>query len=712
MASSAETTLPAIASPLTRRPCPRSRLEDLFRNTLSPGQWALVAAVPPAILALYFLKLRRTPLEVPSTYLWRKSIEDLRVNSLWQRLRRSLLLLLQLLAVTLAILALARPGWLGTELARGRLIFLVDNSASMSTADAGQTGDRPRIDVAKERVAGLIDQMERGMTAMIVSFAGEPRVVQQFTDNPRLLRERLATIQPTAGRTDLAGALELADGLANPAQLSVQEGAPEVNVVAAEPATLYVFSDGRFGDVEGFALGNLEPVYVPIGSPQTRNLAITAFETRRTEAQAGALSGFVQVANFGSEAVDAVVEVRRGERLVDARRLAIPAGEAAGASFPAGDASPSSGEDALTARVAEASLTAARDRLAVDDVAFAPLNDPRDGLTLLVTPGNVAIEQALQTGRAGRIGRLRVEPPARLQEDSHQRDAASGVFDLVIYDRCAPEEPPRAAAVYVGALPPGPAWRGAEGETAPPTVTVPQVIDWSRSHPLMASVELGNFDIVDSMVLTPPPGATTLVDAAEGPLVAVAPRGAFEELVIGFPVLVESGGVTQRNTDWINRHSFPTFWLNVLEHFVARSGGGSDTVRPGEAVELRPSAPAVREARIRTPSGREETIRRRGDDPFVWRQTDEVGLYRVFEGDRETRRFAVNLFDASESDVPLRVDPEAEGSELAGLRIGNTRVAADSGAAPARKELWKWLVLATLGVLAFEWWVYHQRVYL
>ncbi len=55
--------------------------------------------MPPAIVALYFLKLRRQPLEVPSTYLWQKSIEDMHVNSLWQRIRQSLLLYLQLLLI-------------------------------------------------------------------------------------------------------------------------------------------------------------------------------------------------------------------------------------------------------------------------------------------------------------------------------------------------------------------------------------------------------------------------------------------------------------------------------------------------------------------------------------------------------------------------------------------------------------------------------------
>ena len=82
---------------------------------LSPWQWALLALVPPAIIALYFLKLKRQPLEVPSTYLWHRTIEDLHVNSLWQRIRTSLLLFLQLLFIAFLILALLRPNWQSTR---------------------------------------------------------------------------------------------------------------------------------------------------------------------------------------------------------------------------------------------------------------------------------------------------------------------------------------------------------------------------------------------------------------------------------------------------------------------------------------------------------------------------------------------------------------------------------------------------------------------
>ena len=100
--------------------------------------------MPPAIIALYFLKLRRQPLEVPSTYLWKRSIEDLHVNSLWQRLRQNLLDVSAIAAGGLAILALLRPGWEGSRLEGQRFIFLVDNSASMSATDVDGAAEPAR----------------------------------------------------------------------------------------------------------------------------------------------------------------------------------------------------------------------------------------------------------------------------------------------------------------------------------------------------------------------------------------------------------------------------------------------------------------------------------------------------------------------------------------------------------------------------------------
>ena len=119
-------------------------------NSLPIYQWIILGLVPPLIFLLYFLKLRRVPLEVPSTYLWTKTVEDMHVNSLWQKLRQNLLLMLQLLAALLLMLSCLRPGCDGEELAGERFIFVVDQSASMSATDT-ETGIT-RLEEAKRQV--------------------------------------------------------------------------------------------------------------------------------------------------------------------------------------------------------------------------------------------------------------------------------------------------------------------------------------------------------------------------------------------------------------------------------------------------------------------------------------------------------------------------------------------------------------------------------
>lgn len=203
-----------------------------FRSPLGPAAWLALGAVPIGIVALYFLKLRRRPVAVSSTLLWRKSLEDLHVNSLFQRLRRNLLLFLQLLIIALAMLALAGPRMKGTSGQAQHFVLMIDNSASMSATDVPPS----RLERAREEARKIVRNMGGDDLAMVVSFADSARVVSNYTGDKRLLLGRIDAIQPTQSTTSLREALQVAAGLANPSR---QYGEVSEGVVGAAVAFIY-----------------------------------------------------------------------------------------------------------------------------------------------------------------------------------------------------------------------------------------------------------------------------------------------------------------------------------------------------------------------------------------------------------------------------------------------------------------------------------------
>ncbi len=80
----------------------------------------------PLIILLYLLKLRRRPVTVPSIMLWQRAVRDMEANAPFQRLRKNLLLLLQILIVLLLALVLARPFFKSESTDLENVIIVID----------------------------------------------------------------------------------------------------------------------------------------------------------------------------------------------------------------------------------------------------------------------------------------------------------------------------------------------------------------------------------------------------------------------------------------------------------------------------------------------------------------------------------------------------------------------------------------------------------
>src|SRR4029078_11003777 len=128
------------------------------------------------------------------------------------------------------------------------------------------------------------------------------------------------------------------------------------------------------------------------------------------------------------------------------------------------------------------------------------LNNAARGRVLFVTPGNTALEVALGTSRARRLGDIQFKTPDVLTTEDYKKDADSGAYNLIVYDQCAPTTMPRSNTLFVGRLQPTKAWhksddasgmdaKEAKDEKAKDALTeepedrlvvAPQILDWDR----------------------------------------------------------------------------------------------------------------------------------------------------------------------------------------------------------------------------------------
>lgn len=651
-------------------------------NMLSWWQWLIMAAVPPLIVMLYFLKLRRLPVTVPSTYLWQRTIEDLHVNSIWQKLRKNLLLLLQLLVVLALILACLRPGFRGEEKLGNRAIFMIDNSCSMQATDVEPT----RLASAKKQALDMLDTMSGSDVAMVIAFSDRADVKQGFTGDRRQLRTAIESIQATNHTTDLNEALRAASGLANPGRTSQIDNMADVQVAEAIPATLYIISDGGFAAPQ-LDLGNLTAEFFSIGTETPSNVAILGFTVDRNVEKPGKVEAFARLYNFGLEPVTVSASLSLNGELIDSSDLRLDPESGDGVTFPIENAT----EGQLKLELE------ADDDFKADNVAYAGLDPPRQLEVVLVTEGNTALETALKTGQAKAIATVRTVDPASLASPETLQLAESGDIDLFIYDQCAPPKMPESNTLFIGATPPDERWKSSELQGPLFVITT------NRSHPMLQYVDLGTVRIVEGTALTLPEGGTELVRTDAGILAGVAPREGYQDAMLGMALSKRGPEGSTPNTDWPIKRSFPVFLLNSLEYLGgAVSSAGSKTIKPGQPAVLN-LATRFNEIEISPPNGKKVEIDRSGQPQLIYTQTDDLGFYeaRPANADRILQLFTVNLFSEQESNIKSASE----------VQIGSQAVVAQAKQSEiVRVEYWRWLLGLALVILSVEWYLYNRRV--
>ncbi len=609
------------------------------------------AIVGPLIVAMYLLKLRREERTISSTFLWQKMVRDVEANAPWQKLRRNLLLLLQLLLMLLIVFALARPFLRTQGISGTNLIIILDHSASMAATDEPPS----RLTVAKERAIQLIDQLPDGGRATIIAAGSTMEVPAAATTDRRELRRAIENIQIGYGGTsDLSQALTLASALA----------------AREEDSEVAIISDGNVTLPEDLRVP-ARVSYFPIGR-STENMAVSAISLQPS---AVGQTLFVQATNYGGSIATRRLVVYLDGAIFNAYDLTIEPGREQ--SFVE--------EIPAQVQTVEARLEGGEDALPADDRAFAVSALGEETNVRIVTPGN----RFLTTGLELLPGLQVTEVPSGTTTFTEPLTE----FPVTILDGAIPPELPPGNLLFIGPI------RSTDLFSVTGEIEFPAVRPIGGEDPILRNVTLSEVNVLRAARIVPGSWARTVIDSDGAPLLVVGERDGRRIAVLAFDLHL---------SDLPLQVAFPLLLSNLMSYLAPGSGAEAAQLLPEQPLALQVD-PSIEEVRVTRPDGTVLSSRGTGvtlqEGQAIYAGTNSLGIFLVEElrGNEvvASHRYAVNLFAPNESQVTPQRDlniPQTSGAQstIALERDG-------------RQEIWRWIALAALIVLLLEWLVYQRN---
>jgi Ca-activated chloride channel family protein len=636
-------------------------------NFLSPLNLLWALPIGGLIVVMYILKLRRKDVIVSSTFLWRQVIRDVQANAPFQKLRKNLLLLLQLIIAALVILALARPLWRTYGIGGRNIVLIIDTSASMRATDVAPT----RLDAAKQAAYDLINGMKPGDLMMVLSASSRPEAATGFTAERAELRRAVDGLKPRDTPTNMRDALNLAADL-----VSARNNGENGRIELVSDGGFETQTTGTAGGTPEYTLSNLNlgkthVEFHPIGKGHD-NVGIIAIDFRRNLGSEKTVQLLVVTHNYSAQAKKFNEEIyarddQGQENLVEAHEVDLAPG--AESTEPYDIPEP----DSPRAMRVHLDLT---DDLAADNDAALILKPRKTLKVLLVGPDNLFLQNALQVDPGVQLGKSATYPG----------DKEARTFDVVVFYNAAPAKLPEGNYLFLHcASDQCPAKvDGSEENVAP--------ADWDKEHPALRYVDFGSNRFGEALKASPLGWGKEIAVAESGSLVVAGEKSKMRALFVGFDLDKSRFPLTV---------AFPIFISNSVR-WLGTGGDDSERgqVHTGDPVVI-PAPPEAGVLTVTRPDGskREVTVDEHGGATFA--EADLIGLYTA-AGKNFSYPFAANLSSATESDItPHRsLTILANPTPASGHRVADNR------------DLIPLLALLALTILCVEWWVFHRRVHL
>lgn len=626
--------------------------------------WALYAfAVLVPVIILYLLKPKPKDLRIPSLMFIMSMEQRRRFRSFFRRIIRDPLLLIQIIALSLLVLAIANPFYTTKETIKinREIVIVIDMSASM------QAGTPTAFDQAIGTAQSIIlDLSENDKVSVLLAENMPSIVLKQGTKYEAA--SITGKLVPKATPTGIGGAILLGANL-------LKDSKVDRIVYVLSDFSSYEGIDPRAAQKTAFAEG-ISVKFIRIGTVG-ENVGIVS--SRSGKSQSGCFME-VLAKNYGQNEKMAVATLTLDGRDVSSAEKTIKGGSSE--VFSLSSACSNAEHEAIT------SISVADD-LRIDNSAYAiiPATIETDVLLIREKDSGRYVKYALESLPGVNVDES--YPPIYPQDysgydvivfqDSLPQNLLEGTFrqlrrfvggggDLIVFGfegllRVSPEE----------------------AEDILPIVPV-EISNYETSplklfeHQILKDVDIEDIGVKRYLYADSREGSVTLAEVSGSPALSLMNFGSGQVVYVGiYP-----------DTNWSDfqlKPSFPVFWNNLLTWLNRdKSLGDSMNFKTGESMLLGIN----QTVRVKRPSG--EVVE--GTNVML----DEVGFYTI-EG--SGLKATASLLDERESDTSYRIDAESMD-----ISEGYTSQVAEEY---SRREVFWFIAAAALVFIAIEWFYYRGR---
>jgi Ca-activated chloride channel family protein len=599
----------------------------------------LTLGLIPLIIIIHRLKPKPRPIDVTNLFLWKAVLKERSYNLSFERLKKNLPLILQILIVILTALALAEPTWTYLTAKKGNMVLVIDTSASMKT----RTGSGMRFDLARQKALQLVAERNPEQNVLIVEAGKKPLVKTGFINNTDQARILVNKLQPSDAPADLESAIYLALTFVDPAKEDL----------------LFLITDGAGKDLSGLVNSHpkIRPIIIAGGQ---HNVGITKFEFRQHLDHSDHYEFMLEIKNFGLSPLECSIRLSIDRVLLFEKAISFNAQEKQVLIIP---------YSGLINGIARATL-AIDDDFTVDNQAYLSLNAAKEIWVLLVSKGNHFLEKLLAAYPNFRVNSVKEIIPSSWSEQTARHD-------IVIVDRMDFPEINRGNFLLIDAYSPSiPVLNTGR-------VRLPEILTWNRKSPLMADVNPSGLIIEESAKLQTDRQLQPVIDSARTGLMYVFEENGLRAVLFGFdftksdlPLKVAFPVMMSNIFNWLNPYKleFSILHTPAGKPFDIYFDPGTDTIYT--------RAPYEKWDKHRV------TV-----NPFRYGNTDRVGIYTVAENGKE-RYFTVNLADESESDI---------NSISLEQRTGQSQTPSVSEETAAELPIWMVFIIIGCALLMIEW---------